>query len=334
MVLKHHTSYNVGKSMYEMEKSLLQYLNDFLEYSEVEKGLSPNTIKNYSRFLRKFFIWLERNDLKHLSPQEITEDIIWKYRLWLSRLPNSVRKASVGLHTSTQVRYLIALRAFLAYFHEKNIPSLPTEKVKLPREKRERQVKFLQLGEIEKLLSCPDSNNFTGLRDRAILETLFSTGMRVAELISLDRKQLAGARNKTDYELNIIGKGRYPRTIYLSERALSWIKKYLLLRRDDDGALFIRTKGPQNASLRLTTRAVELIVEKYSKKSGLSILASPHTLRHSFATDLLNQGVDLRSVQEFLGHRNIATTQVYTHVTNKRLRDIHRKFHGGRNLKS
>lgn len=285
--------------------------------------------------MQKFFLWLEKNNLNNLKPGELTEEHIWRYRMWLSRLPNLTRGTTQGLHISTQTRYLIALRAMLAYFHEKNIPSLPTEKIKLPKEKRERLVKFLELEQIEKLLAGPDSKTITGLRDRAILETLFSTGLRVAELVALDRKHLAGAQNKKDFEMGIIGKGSYPRTIYFSERALEAIKKYLDAREDNDAGLFIRFRGPTNKdSARLTTRAVELLVQKYAKKSGISLLATPHTLRHSFATDLLNQGVDLRTVQEFLGHRNIATTQVYTHVTSKRLRDIHRQFHGGKDIKN
>jgi len=317
-----------------MTRSIPQYLNDFLTYCEVEKGLTPITTKNYACFLQKFFLWLEKNNLKDIEPQELTEEHIWKYRIWLSRLPNTVRKASRGLHVSTQTRYLIALRVLLGYFHEKNIPSLPTEKIKLPKERRERQIKFLDLDQIEKLLSSPNIKIMSELRDKAILETLFSTGLRVAELIALDRKRFAGAKNKIDFEMSIIGKGSYPRTIYFSESSLFWIKKYLAARQDDEDALFIRTKGPRDAPVRLTSRAIELIVEKYAKKAGISILATPHTIRHSFATDLLTQGVDLRTVQEFLGHRNIATTQVYTHITSKRLRDIHRKFHGGRQLSS
>lgn len=314
---------------YIMSKSIPQYLTDFLEYCEVEKGLTPITVRNYSRFLKKFFLWLEKNNLKDLSPGDLTEEHVWKYRIWLSRLPNAVRRASVGLHTSTQTRYLIALRILVSYFHEKNISSLPTEKIKLPKERREKQVKFLDLEQVEKLLDSPNAKSLMGLRDRAILEILFSTGLRVAELVALDRKHLAGAKNKKDFEMGITGKGGYPRTIYFSERALYWVKQYLEARDDESPALFIRYKGPGDDSARLTTRAIELVVEKYAKKSGIPFLATPHTLRHSFATDLLNKGVDLRTVQEFLGHRNIATTQVYTHVTNRRLREIHRQFHGG-----
>lgn len=316
-----------------MGKPLPQHINDFLEYCEVEKGHSVNTVKNYFHFLKKFFVWLEKNNLTKLEPFELTEDHIWKYRIWLSRLPNSTRKTSQGLNTSTQTRYLIALRTFLGYFHEKNIPSLPTEKIKLPKEHREKQIKFLDLDQLKKLLAAPDNKMLSGLRDRAILETLFSTGLRVAELVALDRKHLEGAKNKEDFEMSVTGKGGYPRTIYFSRRALDAIKKYLGERgEDDEVALFVRLKGPTSDSRRLTTRTVELVVQKYAKQSGIPLLATPHTLRHSFATDLLNQGVDLRNVQEFLGHRNIATTQVYTHVTNKRLRDIHRKFHGGKDL--
>ncbi len=315
-------------------KALPQYLSDFLDYCEVEKGLSPVTTKNYSRFLARFFEWLRKNNLERITPEDLTADHVWKYRLWLSRLPNGVRKINPNLTISTQTRYLIALRAFLAYFHEKDIPSLPTEKIKLPKEKRERLVKFLPLDQIEKLLGSPNTKTETGARDRAILETFFSTGLRVAELTALDRKQLAGTKNKTEFELSIIGKGNYPRIVYFSERALHWIKEYLLRRTDEDDALFIRSKGPTNAPLRLTTRGIETIVQKYAKAAGLPVLATPHTIRHSFATDLMTQGVDIRTVQEFLGHRNIATTQIYTHVTSKRLRDIHKKFHGGRKLEN
>lgn len=315
-----------------MSKPLPQHLNDFLEYCEVEKNLAPNTVRNYARFLQRFFEWLKVSDLSATTPEDLSPDHVRKYRVWLSRLPNETQKTRPGLSYSTQTRYLIALRAFISFFHEKDIPTIPTEKIKLPKERQERLVKFLDLDQVEKLLASPNINTDTGIRDRAILETFFSTGLRVAELRSLDRKHLAGAKNKNDFEISIIGKGSYPRTVYFSERALYWAKKYLASRTDDDEALFIRFKGPNSDSRRLTTYAIELIVQKYAKISGISVLATPHTLRHSFATDLLNQGVDLRTVQEFLGHRNIATTQIYTHVTNKRLRDIHKKFHGGRNL--
>lgn len=312
-----------------MQKPIPQYFNDFVEYCEVEKGLSATTGKNYARFLRQFFNWLKKNKLEALTPQQLTEDHIWKYRIWLSRMPNHLKRTSQGLHTSTQSRYLIALRVLLAYFHEKNIPAIPTEKVKLPKHREERQVKFLQFEQLEKLLTAPDIKTPMGIRDRAILETLFSTGLRVAELAGLDKKHLAGAKKDNEFEMSVIGKGNYPRTVYFSERSLYWIKKYLDTRTDEDAALFIRFKGPSDDSLRLTVRGIQLLVQKYARISGIPVLATPHTLRHSFATDLLNNGVDIRVVQEFLGHRHIATTQMYTHVTSKRLKDIHKQFHSG-----
>ena len=314
-----------------MTKPIPHYISDFLDYCEVVKGLTPITTRNYARFLNKFTRWLTDHHLLDLHPENLTEDHIHKYRMWLSRLPNAVRHANPGLDVSSQTRYLIALRNLLAFFHERNIPCLPTEKIKLPKERRERRVKFLEFQDVEKIIAAPDTKTFPGMRDRAILETLFSTGMRVAELVSLDKKQLMGALNKTDFELAITGKGGVTRVVFFSERALYWLKKYLDVRKDEEESLFIRLKGPASSSLRLTVRGIELVVQKYAKIAGIPILATPHTLRHSFATDLLSQGVDLRSIQEFLGHKNIQATQIYTHVTNKKLREIHRKFHGGNN---
>ncbi len=172
-----------------------------------------------------------------------------------------------------------------------------------------------------------------GLRDKAILETFFSTGLRVAELVALNREQFANMRDKKDLEIGIIGKGGTPRTVYFSERALSWIKKYLNIRKDKEKALFLNYRARKDAESRLTARSIERVVKKYAILAGVPIFTTPHTLRHSYATDLLTQGVDLRTIQEFLGHKSILTTQVYTHVTNKRLRDIHRKFHSGKSLK-
>ncbi len=316
-----------------MQKPLPSYLSDFLEYCEVEKGLSVNSVKNYSRFVQKFFDWLSEQKLERLNPESLTDAHISKYRVWLSRRPNRVRHAATGLHTSTQIRYLIALRSFLAYFHEKNITTLPTEKIKLPKDRSaERHIKFMDVDRLRRFLGAPGTSNEAGLRDRAILETLFSTGLRVAELVALDRKQLQGAFSKSDFELSVVGKGGHPRIVYFSSRALEWLKKYLQSRTNEDPALFINFKGPKKDSRRLSVRGVELIVEKYAKIAGVGFLATPHTLRHSFATDLLSKGVDLRLVQEFLGHRNIATTQIYTHVTSKRLREVHREFHGGSEL--
>jgi len=234
----------------------------------------------------------------------------------------------------SQNYYLIALRALLSYFTAKDIISLPSDKITLPKAlEREKTLKFLNLDQIERLLLTPNTKTSQDLRDRAILETLFSTGMRVAELTALNRDLFANIKDKKDLELSIIGKGGYPRTVYFSERALSWIRKYLESRQDKEKALFIHFRAKKGVEGRLITRSIERIVKKYAILAGVPIFTTPHTLRHSYATDLLNQGVDLRIIQEFLGHRSITSTQIYTHVTNKRLRDIHRQFHSGKNLK-
>jgi len=317
--------------MTKSNKPLIKHIPDFLDYCEVEKGLSNNTQKNYQRYLNKFKFWLEKNNKKNIKPHQLSPDEIWKYRLFLSRYINP--KTNKPLKKTTQNYYLIALRAFLSYFTAKDIISLPPNKIKLPKDARkEKNIKFLTLEQIKKLLSAPDIKNVIGLRDRAILEILFSTGLRIAELTALNREQFANINNKKDYELSIIGKGGYPRTVYFSERALFWLKKYLKSRQDKEKPLFIHYRAKKNADARLTARSIERIVKKYSILAGVPVFTTPHTLRHSMATDLLNQGVDLRTIQEFLGHRSISSTQIYTHITNKRLRDIHRKFHSGKNL--
>lgn len=311
-------------------KPIPYYINDFLEYCEIEKGLSPITVRNYARFLERFFEWLKKNKLEKIKPPQLNEDHIRKYRLWLSRRPNSNNPMLPGISFSTQTRYLIALRAYLLFFDEMGIPAISPQKVKLPKEHRQKTIKFLTIEQLEKLFSIPNIKTYTGLRDRAILEVLFSTGLRVAELVSLNRKQFSDIEKRKDFELSIIGKGGHPRIVYFSPRALYWLKRYLSMRDDDSKALFVRLKGPTSAPRRLSARSVELMVQRCAIRAGLPVAVTPHTLRHSFATDLLSQGVDLRVVQEFLGHKNISTTQVYTHITNKRLREIHRKFHSGR----
>lgn len=316
--------------MKKTDQPLLKHLNDFLEYLAVEKGLSNKTQENYKMFLKKFFNFLDENRLSDLKPHELTDDHVWKYRVWLSRSFNKFKKTP--LKKSTQNYYLIALRAFLVYFTDRNILSLPAEKIKLAKDKDERAVKFLTLEQVKKLLETPKSSTLTGLRDRAILETLFSTGLRVAELVSLNRDQVKLKPDTKDLELSITGKGNRTRTVYFSERAVRHLKNYLAKRTDNDRALFINYRGPKKSAKRLTSRSVENLVKKYALLAGIPVPTTPHILRHSFATDLLMQGVDLRTVQEFLGHKNITTTQVYTHVTNRRLRDIHRKFHGGRKI--
>lgn len=323
--------------MEKSSKPIIKHIPDFLEYLEVERGAASKTQENYSRYLNKFIKWLKMTHNEGLSPNQLTADHIWKYRVFLSKFPIS-EKNNKPLKKKTQNYYLIALRNLLTYFTDRNIQCLPADKIKLAKDKTGQSVKFLALDQIEKLLLVPDTSHNIGLRDRAILETLFSTGLRVAELVALNRDQIKIKPDTKDLELGITGKGGRTRTIYFSERAARWLREYLKTREDDDKALFINYKPGKNnidspSPRRLTPRSVERILEKYSKLAGLPIMATPHTIRHSYATDLLNQGVDIRTVQELLGHQNIATTQIYTHVTNKRLRDIHRKFHSGKKLK-
>ncbi|RLC34877.1 MAG: hypothetical protein DRZ76_01690 [Candidatus Nealsonbacteria bacterium] len=317
--------------MTKPNKPIIEYIPDFLDYCEVEKGLADKTQENYKRYLDKFTSWLKKAKKENIKPSDLTPEDIWSYRLYLSRSKNEKGQT---LKRISQNYYLIALRALLSYFVQKDIECIPPGKITLPKDVRaEKTVKFLTLEQIERLLLAPDTSSEQGLRDRAILETLFSTGLRIAELVALNKEQFANIKNKKDFELSIIGKGSRPRTVYLSERALSWLKRYLETRKDMAKALFVRYGTKSDVDNRLTARSIERIIKKYAVIAGVPIFTTPHTLRHSMATDLLNQGVDLRTIQEFLGHRSITSTQIYTHVTNKRLRDIHRKFHSGKNLK-
>ena len=328
--------------MTKSTKPLPQHIPDFLDYCEVQKGLRDNTQKNYQRYLNKFTGWLKAKNLTSLLPHQLTAEHIWEYPLYLSRYQKPRQKGFSGLENSptlkksTQNYYLIALRAFLGYFVAKDLISLPPDKITLPRgDKREKTLKFLTVEQIEKLLTSADTVDYLTIRNRAMLEALFSTGLRIAELINLNVEQFANIKNKPDFELGVIGKGGNPRTVYFSERALNWIKKWLSVRNSKSKALFINLqKENADNDNRLTSRSVERIVKKYAVLAGIPLFTTPHTLRHSYATDLMTQGVDIRTVQEFLGHKNIATTQIYTHVTNKRLRDVHRQFHSGKNMKN
>lgn len=321
--------------MLKSNNPLIQYITDFLEYCEIEKGLSQSSIKSYDRFINIFKTWLINNDLKDLNPRQLTPDHIWKYRVYLSRYLNPHTKR--GLKKSTQSFYLIALRNFLSFLADKDIQTLSIDKVKLPKDsKKDRIVKFLNLKQLKKLFDMPNIETKIGLRDKAILEVLFSTGLRVSELVSLNRNQinLKNIDKMDNYELNIVGKGDRSRTVYFSQRALHWLKKYLDARTDNnDKALFVNYRlHKKDTERRLTVRSIERLVNKYAKMAGLPVLTTPHVLRHTYATDLLNQGVDLRIIQEFLGHKNIVTTQIYTHVTNRKLKDIHKSCHSGNKL--
>jgi len=319
--------------MKKSEKPIIEHVDDFLEYLDIEKGLSNKSQETYGRFLKKFSDWIKSQNLEKLLPHELTEEHIWKYRVFLSQ--GFSKSTKEPIKRSTQNYYLISLRNLLNYFTSRDIQCLPAEKIKLTKEKGDKAIKFLSLEQLEKLLLAPDSKNITGLRDRAILETFFSTGMRIAELVSLNSEQLRITPTTKDLEISIVGKGSRIRTVYFSGRAIDALRSYFETRKDKEKALFINYKGPKNQKgNRLSARAVENLVKKYSIMAGVPITTTPHTLRHTFATDLLNKGVDIRMVQEFLGHRNIATTQIYTHVTSKRLRDIHRQYHSGKELKA
>ena len=311
------------------------YLLPFLDYCEIEKGLSNNTQRNYRQYLRVFFAWLEKTHHGDLRPRELTAKHVWDYRLYLAR--NYKTPSGRYLTKKSQNLYLITLRALLRYLAERDVETLPSTKIKLAKQKAEEPIAFLERHEVEAMLKRPDTAKPEGLRDRAIMETLFSSGMRIAELVALDVEQLAPLmHDKQDaertLELPIVGKGKHIRTIFISPRAAHWIRAYLATRGDDLKPLFINSRSRNPESKRLTPRAIQLLIAKYARLAGLSKKVTPHTLRHTYATDLLSHGADLRSVQELLGHKNVSTTQVYTHVTNKRLRDIHEQFHGGQDI--
>jgi len=303
---------------------LNDYINQFLEYCELDKNLSPTTLKMYRYYLETFNQWLVKN-VGDVGPEKLTPDIIRSYRLYLSRYVNPVKGP---LKRTTQLYFLIAVRSMLKFFALRGIKSMPADQVELGKG-RDRTIKFLDEEQLERLLNSPEISAKEGLRDKAILETLFSTGLRVSELVKLNRDQI----NLERREFGVIGKGGKARVVFLSKTAADWLTRYLKKREDDFRPVFIRYSGkviPDNngEKMRLTARSVERIVDKYAKKIRLPIKIGPHALRHSFATDLLRHGADIRSVQEMLGHKNIGTTQIYTHVTNKQLRDVHEAFHG------
>jgi len=304
--------------------SLELLITEFLEYLEIQKGCSPLTIRDYRRYLERFHDWLTEN-APATKPEDINLELVRRYRLYLAHLR---ARDGVPLKRVTQSYHIVALRAFLRYLLvQRDIPTLSPDKVELPKQ-GPRSIAFLNPEQMERLLNSPQISNIIGLRDRAILETLFSTGLRVSELVSLNRDQIDLKRK----EFGVKGKGNKLRVVFLSDTAAQWIERYLQARKDHFKPLFIRHSGNVDArnngeKMRLTARSIQNIVSKYAKKSGLPIEATPHTLRHSFATDLLISGADIRSVQEMLGHESIRTTQVYTHVTNRHLREIHKAFH-------
>ncbi len=305
------------------------HITRYLEYCEIERNLSQNTIRMYHFYLKDLSDWM-RTFLgrDEINVFDIDNDLIRKYRLDLNRRIST--KSNEEFKKSTQKTFLVAIRAFLKYLIvEVELDVLTPEKIILGKPDP-RIPKVLENDELKRLLDSQNLAKRSGLRDKAILETLFSTGLRVSELINLDVDDI----KLESGEFAVIGKGRKVRTVYLSDAAKQWLARYLGTRRDSFKPLFLRYSGKKmdegdidGTSLRLTVRSVQRLVKKYITMAGIVTDATPHTLRHNFATGLLQQGADLRSVQELLGHSSVSTTQIYTHVTNKQLKDVHKKFH-------
>lgn len=312
-----------------MNSNFEEVLLKYLEHCEIEKNLSQNTIKMYHFYLNDFCEWSKEYLNKDvLTLDAIDNELIKKYRVNLNRRISS--KSHAEFKRSTQKTFLVALRAFLKYLVvEENLKVMSPEQIILGKSE-DRVPKVLNRNQLKSLFDVQDFTKRSGVRDRAILETLFSTGLRVSELIGLNRDSI----NLSSGEFTVIGKGRKARIVYLSQSAIDWLKRYLATRGDPFKPLFIRYSGKKMSendydgnSLRLTPRSVQRLVKKYVQRAGISVDATPHTLRHTYATGLLSGGADLRSVQELLGHSNVSTTQIYTHVTNAQLRDVHKKFH-------
>jgi len=294
-------------------------VGQFLEYLELEQNRSPKTIQNYSHYLMRLSDFA--GDIKLA---DVDSDLIRKWRLWLNRLGTNT---SDELSKVTQNYHLIALRSFLRFCVKREWPAMAPDKIELARTTRP-QVTFLNPEELERLASQPKLESLGGLRDRAIIELLFSSGLRVSELVGLDRDHI----NLSRREFMVRGKGQKDRPIFISQEAADWIKAYIDKRQDNTKPLFIRYSGNKKVDLsgnyhRLTARSIQRMVARYARLAGITKHVSPHTLRHSFATDLLMNGADLRSVQAMLGHSNIATTQIYTHVTDPHLKAVHEQFH-------
>lgn len=294
---------------------------DFLEYLEIEQNRSQKTIANYDRYLNRVLDFAG-DDIDVIN---IDQELIRKWRLWLNRLGTNTKET---MNVLTINYHLIALRSFLKFCSKRNIDAMSADKIELARAYR-KQVNFLDRDELKRLFSQPNTDKINGLRDRAILELLFSSGLRVSELVNLNIDHI----NLKRREFMVRGKGQKDRPVFISKESADWIEKYLAMRNDNSKALFVRYSGKKNIDqtgdfLRLTVRSIQRIVLNYAVRAGITKHVSPHTLRHSFATDLLMNGADLRSVQAMLGHSNIATTQIYTHVTDTHLKSIHEKYHG------
>lgn len=288
----------------------------FLEHTEIERGRAVKTIENYDRYLTRFFAWSKITDTN-----QITEEKIREFRLWLNRQPGTGKDT---LKRRTQNYYLIAMRAFLKFLRKRDIPSLSPEKIELAKVP-ERSLDLINDVELERLMKATDGASEKSLRDKAILELLFSTGLRVSELCGLDSDI-----DLTRDELSVRGKGDKVRVVFISDAAKDAVRAYLKARKDMHEALFVNHAQGKKKNERITPRSVERMIKIYSAKAGITKKVTPHVLRHSFATDLLSNGADIRSVQALLGHASINTTQIYTHVTDSHLRDVHKKFHSRR----
>jgi site-specific recombinase XerD len=291
-----------------------QLKRQFLEYIEIERGRSVKTVENYDRYLSRF---MKQADIKTVS--DISEQKIREFRMWLNRQEGT---QGDSMKRRTQNYYLIALRAFLKYLRKLEITAISPERIELAKVP-ERHLDLISSAELERLMKATDGGEEKNLRDKAILELLFSTGLRVSELTALD-SDLDLSRD----EFSVRGKGDKVRVVFLSPTAKEAVRAYTKARKDMSEALFVNIAPGKSTSERLTSRSIERIMKYYAAKAGITKKVTPHIIRHSFATDLLSNGADLRSVQALLGHANIATTQVYTHVTDSHLRDVHKKFHG------
>lgn len=305
--------------------NLNELKTEFLEYLEVERNRSQLTIENYDHYLERFLEFAEKEGAE--APSDITLDLVRKFRLHLNRYTD---ERGHELKKITQNYHIIALRAFLKYLTKRDIKTLASEKVELGDFSR-KQLDVISVDEFERMIDAIDTAKKEGLRDRAILETLFSTGLRVSELVNLNRDQI----NLKTGEFMVRGKGRKDRVVFLDENSRGWLEKYLTKRKDNMKPVFINFRGKEDVASdgeekRLTQRSVQRIVKKYAKLGGVVREITPHGLRHLFATDLLQNGADIRSVQTMLGHASITTTQIYTHVTNKQLKEVHQAFHGKR----
>jgi len=300
--------------------SLKKYITNFLEYLEVDRGLSNATISNYGFYLNRFADFVAERGVS--SPEKVTKELVHRFRLELNRMTDH---SGEPLKKNTQNYHLIALRGFLKYLVKHDVKSLEPEKIELAKVEG-RQVEFLEGVDLSRILEAPldETDELMSLRDKAMLELFFSTGLRVSELSKLTKDMV----NITKDEFSVRGKGKKVRIVFLSDTAKVWLKKYLDKRQDMNPYLFINLdRANKNSDQALTSRSIERIVAKYARAAGIMKQVTPHTLRHSYATDLLLNGADIRSVQAMLGHSSITTTQVYTHITDKQLREVHKNFH-------